>query len=350
MDSKNNVSIMLAPTYDLAKEFTEKNDVQVTIEAEYGEKCIEGTELTLAHHGPRSNNQAPCYASIETPVNPDKILISHMDLDTVGGIMLVLGEKPENEKFWTAAEYIDVNGPHHVHEFSQETQDLLNAVWAEEFKINQAEGRFPRDVISDATDNYNKRAESIKAVLDPERNKELIENGREWEQEATKATEDKLLYETKDYRVFSTDGVFCSAAYYSPADDEVKKATIVFNQKFSSITLAFEDGGKTANAAKILQGIFGPEAGGREGIAGSPRGKVMTEEDLKKVVDVIDKMYKDMSQQKTTPDEIVDAIKASREKAKDINDIIKTASENRPKNDKSDKATGKDEKSTDEIE
>lgn len=48
--------------------------------------------------------------------------------------------------------------------------------------------------------------------------------------------------------------------------------------------LAFEDGGKQLNAKEIVQELWGPEAGGREGIAGSPRNVEMTKNDLAKLV------------------------------------------------------------------
>lgn len=96
----------------------------VTIEAEYGEVCVQGSELTLAHHGPRSGNPPPCVVPQEevraalrrpcwdceyyapwlcetctglgsyTPQNI-QVGLSHLDLDALGGCMAVLGLKPE---------------------------------------------------------------------------------------------------------------------------------------------------------------------------------------------------------------------------------------------------------------
>ena len=43
-----------------------------------------------------------------------------------------------------------------------------------------------------------------------------------------------------------------------------------------AVTVAFECGGNPSKSARaIVQGLWGPEAGGRDGIAGSPRGVVM---------------------------------------------------------------------------
>lgn len=54
----NNIKILLAPSYELARPFN--NMIEATVEAEYGDKCINGKLYTLAHHGSRSANPAPC--------------------------------------------------------------------------------------------------------------------------------------------------------------------------------------------------------------------------------------------------------------------------------------------------
>ena len=43
------------------------------------------------------------------------------------------------------------------------------------------------------------------------------------------------------------------------------------------------DGGKELSAKNIVQELWGPEAGGHPGIAGSPRGKEMTKKDLQQL-------------------------------------------------------------------
>ena len=70
-------------------------------------------------------------------------------------------------------------------------------------------------------------------------------------------------------------------------------ATVTFNGKFQAISVAFADGGNSERSArKIMQDLFGPEAGGRDGIAGSPRGRVMTEEDFRKTIEAVEQALK----------------------------------------------------------
>ena len=271
--------VILAPSYDIAKNIK----AEATVEAEYGDECLEGTMVTLAHHGPRSNNPAPC----NTPDVPElppfaTVVVSHIDLDTLGGIYALQGRKPEDYRFWEAAEMIDVKGAHHIHELDKDIQDKLNAYYA--YNDGQPRQRYTEaiDVTNQIDDTYNV-VNAIVDINDPEHDK-LITAGKEWAQTREKEVEDQLVYENKDVRVFDTNGIFCAASYFSPNQNTICPATVTYNEKFKSITLAFEDGGKQLNAKEIVQELWGPEAGGREGIAGSPRNVEMTKNDLAKLV------------------------------------------------------------------
>lgn len=325
------MKILLAPTYDIAKEYADHNRVDATVEAEYGDKVVEGESLTLAHHSSRSDNPAPCNDPRATKLpNNATVLISHLDLDTLGGLMALQGKKPDDPKFWKAAEYIDVNGPHHIHELLQEIQDKLNAYYCFEYESSQVNSRPDTEHIQDVTEAVNKYAKGIDIILDDrdyshdiDRQSELrdtvddvglsdeyaasvmwmrnrmkqhnamIDAGRKWEQEATKAVEDRLVSENGNVRVFSTNGPFCNGSYYSPSQEKTIPAVVSYNEKFGSITLSFADGGKEFSAKEIVQSLWGPEAGGRDGIAGSPRGKEMTREDLKEISAKVSDIYRE---------------------------------------------------------
>lgn len=271
--------VILAPSYDIAKNIK----AEATVEAEYGDECLEGTMVTLAHHGPRSNNPAPCN-TLDVPELPPfaTVVVSHIDLDTLGGIYALQGRKPEDYRFWEAAEMIDVKGAHHIHELDKDIQDKLNAYYA--YNDGQPRQRYTEaiDVTKQIDDTYNV-VNAIVDINDPEHDK-LITAGKEWAQTREKEVEDQLVYENKDVRVFDTNGIFCAASYFSPNQNTICPATVTYNEKFKSITLAFEDGGKQLNAKEIVQELWGPEAGGREGIAGSPRNVEMTKNDLAKLV------------------------------------------------------------------
>ena len=282
-------TIMLAPTLELAQ--TIAQNAAATVEAEYGDICVEGKDITLAHHGPRSGNPAPCNTEVE-PISGGMILVSHLDLDTIGGIMAIKGTKPEDPEFWRAAEYVDLHGPHHIHRFPKEIQDKFNAFYAAEFALRDKEGRINGREIKDITKDAEKREEAVKAICieqHPEHER-YISRGKQWAKERADAAEKQAVADTQNVRVFMTNGVSTAAAYYSEKDKEIKPATVTYNAKFGTITIALEDGGKSGvSAMRIAREIWGEGAGGKDGIAGSPHGMEMTENDLVRAVSEVEK-------------------------------------------------------------
>lgn len=277
--------IILAPSYEMAKTIK----AEATVEAEYGDECVEGTMVTLAHHGVRSNNPAPCNTTVDKILPFATILVSHIDLDTLGGIFALQGIKPKDDDFWQAAEYIDVNGAHHIHELPQGIQDKLNAYYA----YNAAHPRQRCTEVTDVTSQIDDWFDIIKSIIDEDypMHDQLISDGKKWAESRSKEVEEMLVKEDKHLRVFDTTGIFCGASYYSPQQDVICDATIAYNEKFQSITLAFEDGGKSFNAREIVQSLWGPEAGGRAGIAGSPRNVSMSKDDLDALVNKVSQLY-----------------------------------------------------------
>ena len=294
----DNFTVTLAPTLQDAQSL-EQHDF--TVEAEYGDACVDGKELTLAHHGPRSDNPAPCNWEVEARES-GTILVSHIDLDTVGGVLAITGDKIEDPEFWKGAEHIDVNGPHRIHDLSPEVQEKLNAVYA----WNTAQERVRYEGPTDVREPVKNWATHLEKVLDrnhPE-HEQVIEAGRQWERDITHQTEERCVFENKYVRGFETDGVFCASAYYSPTQQEVIPCTVSFNENMRAVTVAFADGGKEFSAREIVQELWGPEAGGRDGIAGSPRGRAMTREDFKQCLNAcMDKMQEREQQHEVdTPD------------------------------------------------
>ena len=102
----------------------------------------------------------------------------------------------------------------------------------------------------------------------------------------TKAVESAKVYESTNIRAFK--GTLFTASSYLGSDGVIRKATVSLNTKFNSVTLAFEDGGMKYNAAGIMKDLFGPDAGGRAGIAGTPRGAQYGDDDLRKVIDYVE--------------------------------------------------------------
>ena len=229
--------ILLAPNLDLALQYN--GIAEATVEAEYGDLCVAGTKITMAHHGSRANNPAPCndLRADDIVLSDDAvILVSHLDLDTVGGIMKLQGDWSFNDaEFWRAAEFIDVNGPQHMHELPEYIQDQLNAIYAWEQEHRE---KIDHENITDVTAQVSEYTAAIDLALDiNELNHEaFIQAGRDWNEKVTQEIESKLVQENEFIRVFESDGPFCNGSYYSPNQDKIVPAIVTHNTKTGAIT------------------------------------------------------------------------------------------------------------------
>ena len=254
---------------------------EATVEAEYGDRVIEGRRITLAHHtAAYAHCPAPCNNGEARKLENGEaqIVCSHLDLDTLGGCLALMGEKPEDAAFWQAAEYIDCHGIHHMYKFPEAVQRQLNAWYA--YEQTEIPGNF--ETVSEVTDAVKKSGDILKRIFNGD--EALIRQGIRWHRESVERVEQKLIYEDGKLRVFRTeDNTFCAAGYYSPKYHAVAEATLTYNAVKGSITLAFEDGGRRHSARDIVQELWGGLAGGHPGIAGSPRGVFMDESAFDKI-------------------------------------------------------------------
>lgn len=101
-----------------------------------------------------------------------------------------------------------------------------------------------------------------------------LENAKniDWKSYAGSKKEACLVDESDKVRIFSSGGIPCSHSFYSPEKGKEFPCTVVYNPLVKNITIAFADGGKSISAKKIMQGIFGPEAEGKNCIAETPEG------------------------------------------------------------------------------
>ena len=243
-----------------------------TVEAEYGDDVVHGTVCTLAHHGPRHGALCPClFPSMSVDVQV--IGISHFDLDTLGGILAVVGDKPDYPAFWEAAAWVDTHGPHKLHEAPidplkrTEVEEQLHAWWA----YGEAHRIFaPKGVeVADVTAQVITARDALKAILSGDMF--LLAEGRTW-----KAAKEQLdvasFVKSAGGVILRRSGEFTNHLYRSD------RVVVAFNEKFQSVTVSAADKG-ILNCREVVQDLWGPQAGGHENIAGSPRGRTMTFED-----------------------------------------------------------------------
>jgi len=279
-------TIILAPSAALAQTL----NPHITIEAEYGSVVAEGSLYTAAHHQPRMLlDPAPCNDD-GIPVCPADgiILVSHLDLDTVGGCLRALGDTTlfteRNQTFWDLAEYVDLKGPHKLGSSgaSQADLDRLYAYWAWHRAHTP---RFPRDATSDVTAAVLAAGEALSLILAGDES--LLDAGRAfWEAgEALNRTTFRRI--TSDGIIVRVTGrAFCNHIYNTP-DGVVGKAIVSLTQADGSIRVSLADPIEGVSCRDLVQALWGPEAGGHAGIAGSPRELVMTEEDMEAAVSAL---------------------------------------------------------------
>ncbi len=274
-----NIKVLKAPTVELARTLIGK--VEHTVEAEYGEWTLEGLKNTLAHHG----KDAPpvcLWKDVKLAKASDTIVVSHLDLDTVGGIMRLLNlVAPNQEQFWDDVAKVDVTGRSIINDLP--SADLLNAYYAGNSALttttNKTTSAEPQ--IADVTVEVWDRISLIFDLFDPVKLAILIEAYHEHCEakiELVKKAE-VAVYSVLgvSIRVFSTDQFIggINSEYEDRQTGTTHDVIIAYSELSGSFTLSFLQGGKAEdlNACKIMQTVFGLEAGGHKGIAGSSRGK-----------------------------------------------------------------------------
>jgi hypothetical protein len=248
-----------------------------TVEAEYGDIVVEGSVLTLAHHGPRANQPCPCLFRVATEEmrlrlsGIEVIGLSHLDLDALGGCLAISEILPTVEGFWQLAGFVDTFGPHRILDFGPSPQNLarLNAFWA------WSQGhrvQAPRDgSVLDITPQVEVAAFALGRILadDPE----LLAAGEVFRLAEAKLNLDSFV-EVRQGVVVRIAPVFVNHLYTTP-DGVVCRAVVAFNTVSGAVTVSFADPPAPGipGAVQVVQAIWGPTAGGHAGIAGSPRGK-----------------------------------------------------------------------------
>ena len=284
-----------------------------TVEAEFGDDIVTGSVLTLAHHGKRSARPCPCSLPNFPELGVEAIGVSHIDLDTIGGILAILGIKPGTfdwvRDFWKVAAGVDVQGVHKLSKindgyhasrvleslnawfaFSESNrvfaprdgsveeldlelfvETLLHLLHGEFDEDEDGSGRFTLEVIDEDGDVDWIRGE----LIDFPEKATLVEAGKVWA--AAKETLEKESW-VDSLRLSYGDVTFREAECFVNHLYSEKDIAIVvgYNPKHGSVTVSIADSHPGFNCREIVQSLWGPEAGGHAGIAGSPRGQVMT--------------------------------------------------------------------------
>ncbi len=270
-------TVIIAPSADLAKTI----DADVTVEAEYGSVVAKGSVYTAAHHQPGMEDlPAPCVDENIPTLDDATVLVSHLDLDTIGGVLRVFGS-PVMDKapgFWKLAAFVDKMGPHMLGYAGANDIDIdrLYAFWA---WMKQNVKTFSRDETTIITGTIVLCESAISAILDGD--KQLLHEGRVMRKNETALNRSTFItaIDKVIVRVTSTDPEdgqgFCNHLY-THASGKAYSAVVAWDKFGGSITMSLAEPIEGISCREIMQEAFGPEAGGHDGIAGSPREARMT--------------------------------------------------------------------------
>lgn len=261
----------------------------VTVEAEYGDVVLEGRLYTAAHHQAsgqyvgrhkaEGGRPAPCNDPNIPELQDGSVAVSHVDLDTVGGCMRALGYaywfEPEFASFWEAAEHVDVRGPHRLPADHPERR-RLQAVWA---YFGSARKQYPRDQVVDITADIHAAAEAIGGILSGE--EAYLRAGDEFAAAESALNRKSLRGSVGPVAraIVVRESDQFTNHLYNIEGGLVGVAVVAHNTKMGSITVSLADPIPGVSCRQVVQELWGPEAGGHDGIAGSPRGKMMTRKD-----------------------------------------------------------------------
>jgi hypothetical protein len=289
-EAMSTIVVLFAPTADLAK----VTIANITVEAEYGSYVWEGSAYTAAHHqaeGPYQGRHqggdqpSPCNNDCIPALTEGIIGVSHFDLDTLGGVLRAQGLGGffggRLTSFWELAEFVDCNGPHRLVEAYASEQDLryLHAFWA--WSSNH---RLPRAAeVTDVTEFFASAEAALRRILHED--VELLEAGQAFLAAGQKLNKDSLV------QVMGGVVVRCAPSFtnhlYSLPEGAPCRAVVAYNTHHGSITVSLADPIKGVSCREIVQALWGPEAGGHDGIAGSPRGQRMSVDSLAEAAAVL---------------------------------------------------------------
>lgn len=272
-----------------------------TVEAEFGDEVVEGSQVTLAHHGSRSSNLPPCVADVGSfPQEGEIIAVSHFDLDTLGGVMRVLGHLPGNpmeDCFWDTAAKLDVRGVHRMGEVEKELAEYYT--WGRVLDVRTCMNGFhawssqnrlfaPEDGSAlDCTEFFQKAIQVVLNLFTEvlEDYGPLISAGARWVREQELLEELSYRGHTgTNYKIVVREAEKFVNHLYNYCGG-VADVVVGRNSKTGNITVSKERPEVPLNCCAFVQEQWGPKAGGHEGIAGGPRDQEFSFADAEKLAE-----------------------------------------------------------------
>jgi hypothetical protein len=195
---------------------------------------------------------------------------------------------PQHEAFWALAEYVDLNGPHMMEnylarlgaeEHYQRERACIHAFWA----WSKTQPRLQGEELQDVTALIKKGAHALRKIFagDPD----LIEAGvafKKAEEKLNGTSCDGILNPTEDLSgqvILRQSNGFVNHLYSPPGHTGACGGVASLNTATGAVTISLSRPIEGVSCREVMQELFGPEAGGHDGIAGTPRGQRFVEAD-----------------------------------------------------------------------
>lgn len=280
------IRIKMAKDLETAKQLIKRfNGPLATIECEYGDVVVEGA-VTLAHHVEGWNTPPALQSSdilektgVERLEEGDYIMVSHIDLDTICGIMAIAEDYDIAEDIKKGINHVDCNGQHHLFD-DEVSEDARRYILAYIGYTLSNRAPFGEEDITEYVINL---IQSFNTEANYEAGKAFVEGRRSEAEASLSAAIGKvaLIDQAADSKAFGLNSEYI-------LEGVEYDYIIVFNRKFGSITASSRLGNAgDKNMSDIMKAVFGEMAGGHKGIAGTPRGSVYTLADASNLLDVM---------------------------------------------------------------
>jgi len=297
------IEVKLGTTYEHAVKLSKTMTDVVAVETEYGDDYFgkkDGAVLELLHHGKLSNNKSASTILIPDDYSPvnykyNNFIISHVDLDTVFGIMWAGGYLKNTEtarNFSELVGYLDRNG------FYKFKNEVLNYDNPNHIKLLAVTSliNFWKINLNSLSKDIHKLILRIRdyIILDvPEDIKKYLLQGINENDFLKNITELELsipkILVTYISNTSVTDRYLNNGLEYD--------MILQYNTGSNSITLACQNEELSKKyfgpngVIEPLQAFFGKKAGGHKSIGGSPRGEKLQIEYLEAFLKFLKRNY-----------------------------------------------------------
>jgi len=302
------INVKLVKTFEDAKKVAQEMKNCGAIECEYGEnhidENIDGIVLAMNHHGSQSDNPPP---SLQWNVfdkldkGLDNFIVSHIDLDTIFGIMWASKILRPTKIAKSIAKLVaeqDLKGFHYMEKnVLPNLEDFIKYRFLSiGYLISSINIEDHGETIVDVSRVIHKIILKIKDLIIDGPNEDLKNHLKDWLENKIQVAEKYLASSQAGVHFFITEGNINLLSAYKLKNSE-SEINIVYNSDSGILSIACFDEDVAEKyfgengVITPLQKFYGPLAGGRKTVGGLPRDMKITKEQANSFKDFIIKEY-----------------------------------------------------------